>query len=263
MGRQRYQRCAKPLWYDPPVTSVIVLAAALVTPTPPAPPGVVHHTRIAGRKVRYTEWGSGEPALLLHGGGRSIQESFAAQIPALSGSYRVIAPERDESAYPLSYANMTEETVAFLDAIGVGSAHVIGWSDGGVIGLLLAARHPDHVRSLVVSGANMNVQGLRSDVVERMKNVATGTPDSLMPLRTLWLSWDGDVAELEHVAAPTLVFFGDHDIVREDQVKEILSAIPNARPFFIAGAGHDLLQTHAAKVNPAILEFLAKADTQP
>lgn len=116
---------------------------------------------LLGREVRSEVVGAGEPVLLLHGGFCSL-ESLQPQADALAGDHRVLAFERPghgrspdvEGDY--SYAEGVAQALAYLDAMRVGSAHVIGYSDGGIIGLLLARDHPERVRSLVAISANLD-----------------------------------------------------------------------------------------------------------
>ena len=103
--------------------------------------------------------GTGDPVLLLHGGFCSI-ESLRAQSDALVPDHRVYAFERPGHGRSADidgdygYARMVADTLAYLDAVGLESAHVVGYSDGAIIGLLLALDHPGRVRSLTGPGAS-------------------------------------------------------------------------------------------------------------
>ncbi|WP_440710889.1 alpha/beta fold hydrolase [Herbiconiux sp. YIM B11900] len=106
----------------------------------------------------------GEPVLLLHGGFCSL-ESMRAQFEALAVSHRVHAFERPghgrsaDIGEDYSYDRSLSDTLGYLDAQGLGSAHLVGYSDGAIIGLLLALRHPERVRSLVAISANLDPSG--------------------------------------------------------------------------------------------------------
>jgi pimeloyl-ACP methyl ester carboxylesterase len=99
-------------------------------------------------------------------GGLCTNETWAAQIPAFAESFRVIAPERRGHGHtadvpgPLTYAAMSTDTIGFVDKIVAGPAHLVGWSDGGIVGLMVAIARPDLVRKLVVIGANFDTAGV-------------------------------------------------------------------------------------------------------
>jgi len=102
--------------------------------------------------------GDGPPVVLLHGAFAGAS-SWAAQAPALAeAGYRVHVPERRGHAHtgdvdgPLSYGVMADDTAAYLDEVVGGPAHLVGWSDGAVVGLLVARRRPDLVDRLVLIG---------------------------------------------------------------------------------------------------------------
>jgi len=114
---------------------------------------------VNGIKVYYEIYGAGEPLLLLHGNSGSI-ENFVYQIPELSKHFRVIAVDSraqgksTDSDKEITYALMASDMSALIDKLNLGSVHVVGWSDGGIVGLELALAHPQQVKKLVTFGAN-------------------------------------------------------------------------------------------------------------
>src|SRR5688572_19155545 len=119
---------------------------------------------IFDKKIYYEEYGQGTPLILLSGGGleRSIKD-FENCIPGLAERYRVIAPDtpgqgRSEQADTLTYDILLEFTSRLIDSLKIDSAYVMGWSDGGIIGILLAEKRPDKIKKVIAVGAN---NGLR------------------------------------------------------------------------------------------------------
>jgi pimeloyl-ACP methyl ester carboxylesterase len=108
--------------------------------------GAGEYVNAGGVHTYYEIYGEGEPLVLLHGG-LATAESWAMQIPALSERHRVYVPERrghgrtPDVAGPITYEIMAADTGAFLDAAGAG-AHLVGWSDGAMVGMLVALRRP-------------------------------------------------------------------------------------------------------------------------
>jgi len=125
---------------------------------------------VNGARLHYLTAGAGEPLLLLHGGLRSSEE-FRGILPGLAAKFRVIALDRGghgrsaDSGQPFDYAAMAVEVDAFLQRIGVESAYVLGFSDGGVVGCQLAARYPRRVKRLIAIGANARVEGMTEKIV--------------------------------------------------------------------------------------------------
>jgi pimeloyl-ACP methyl ester carboxylesterase len=119
---------------------------------------------IFGKKIYYEEYGQGPPLILLSGGGlnRSIND-FRQCIPDLAKHYRVIAPDtpgqgRSEQADTLTYPLLLEFTSRLIDSLKVDSAYVMGWSDGAITGILLAAKRSDKIKKVIAVGANNGIR---------------------------------------------------------------------------------------------------------
>jgi pimeloyl-ACP methyl ester carboxylesterase len=228
--------------------------------------------------------GSGEPLLLLHGGFCSI-ETWAGQIPALAEHYEVHAPERPGNGRsadrpgPVSFDHMVRDSLAYLDAAGLESAHVVGFSDGAITGLLLALEHPERVRSLVSISANLDPSIFDED--EEEDDGESGAAPGESDLRAAYarLSPDGPehaevvldkllrmwraepnipVESLARISAPTLVLAGDRDSIPTGHTIEIARGIPGAELCIVPHAGHMVIEQHPDVVNRHILEFLAR-----
>jgi pimeloyl-ACP methyl ester carboxylesterase len=115
---------------------------------------------IRGSNIYYEEYGKGMPLLLLSGGGisRSIKD-FEKCIPGLSQHYRVIAPDtpgqgRSDQPDTLTYDIIADTMSKLIDSLNVDSVYIMGWSDGGIVSILLAERRPDKVKKVIAVGAN-------------------------------------------------------------------------------------------------------------
>jgi pimeloyl-ACP methyl ester carboxylesterase len=122
---------------------------------------------VNGLSMYYEIHGNGEPLLLLHGGASSIPEEW---LPSFAPHFRVIAPEQmghgrtaDLVDRPFHYHGMAEDTSELMRRLEIESAAVVGYSDGGIIGLDLAIHHPERVTRLAVTGANARTAGYTSD----------------------------------------------------------------------------------------------------
>lgn len=221
-----------------------------------------------------------EPLLLLHGGFEH-GETWAPQVPSLSANYRLIIPDRRGHGRtadvdgPITYELMANDTAALLDMLGIGPAHVVGFSDGANTAMLLALARPDLVRRVVLVGGNFHHSGtlpelfamMESDETEPMLRslydpLSPDGPDHFPVLRDkLMRMWREEPtlteANLAGIAAPTLVIGGDDDLVSLEHLVAQYRAIPNSRLAIIPAASHMLLFEHPDLGNGLITEFLA------
>ncbi len=239
------------------------------------------HNRALGRyyNIRgfrmYAEvYGKGEPLLIIHGNGGSI-DNFIYQIPYFATKYRVIVADsraQGLSADPadsLSYEMMADDYAALLDSLHADSTYVIGWSDGGINGLLLAIRHPEKVKKLAVTGPN-----LRPDttaiwpVVLNMfepeyvklaakKTKTAGESGAYKLMNLLVREPHIPLADLHKIKAPSLIIGGDHDVIKEDHIMEIYHNIPRAYLWIIPASGHSTPIMYKDDFNRVIDHFFA------
>ena len=124
----------------------------------------------------YEEQGSGEPLLMIMGLGGDLQ-AWLRVAPVLARQYRVItfdnrgagrtgAPDK-----PYSIAGMADDAAALLEALGIGKAHVLGFSMGGYIAQELALQHPGLVEKLILLSTACSIEGYIRSVVLGMQQV--------------------------------------------------------------------------------------------
>jgi len=239
-----------------------------------------------GTRIYWEAFGTPEapPVIVLHAGLTSIA-FMGGQIETLAESYRVLAIDsrghgKSSSTAPIpTYEMMTDDVVAVMDDRRIARADVVGWSDGGNIGLDLARRYPDRVRRLVAIGANRTPPPDGQDA-QMTKEFKDAKPDASMfyPLRYLYEKnsptpdkWpeffereramvfagpNWSLAELGAIRAPVLLLNGEHDLVLLPYATEMKNAIPGARLEIVPGEGHELPLANPAKANPIILAFL-------
>lgn len=234
-----------------------------------------------GVRTYYAEHGSGQALILLHGG-MVDGDSFAQQTPAFAERFRVIVPDRRGHGRtadvdgPISYDVMADDTIAFIEALGIGPAHLVGWSDGGDVGLLVAIKRPNLVRRLVTIGSNFSADGLTREAAEAFK---PDTPTSAVPImhetwkvnavdpdqfdtvlakmQRCWFDYAIPTADLARITAPTLVMVGDDDITRFEHTIELYDTVPDAQLAVIPGASHLVPLEKPDLVNQLVLDFLA------
>ncbi|RVW10013.1 alpha/beta fold hydrolase [Prescottella agglutinans] len=228
-----------------------------------------------GASLHYEVSGEGEPLVLLHGNSENLGY-FAAQAPGFAQRYRVIAldtrahGESTRGDGPLDFDRFADDVCVVLDALGVGSAHVLGYSDGGNTALTLALRRPDRVRSLIVNGANLDPHGLgwKFRVPATLAWLVAGPVAWLSPTLARKRELLGLMVLHPHIPAdglaaitvPTLVVVGERDPIPRRHTELIAHSIPGAELAIVPDAGHACAEERPAAFNAVVLDFLARAE---
>jgi pimeloyl-ACP methyl ester carboxylesterase len=236
---------------------------------------------VQGATLYFESYGSGEPLLLLHGNDQSIH-SLRKQIDHFRNSRLVIAVDSRGHGNSklgtdnLSYDLMAEDVAALLRHLDIETLDIIGWSDGGIIGLLLAIRHPELVRKLVVMGAALNPQGahgwafpparsMQSDALEKLAlgDSSEETHAQLQKASLLLSQPDIEPKALAAIVSPVLVVAGDEDVIRNEHTLQIYRTLEKAHLFIIPGATHFAPLTHPALFNAAAERFFEMDFARP
>jgi pimeloyl-ACP methyl ester carboxylesterase len=229
------------------------------------------YVNIRGFKMYYETYGSGQPLLMIHGNGGSIN-NFMYQIPYFSNNYKVIVADSRaqgksvDNSDTLSYEMMTDDLNALLDALHIDSAYVIGWSDGGIDGLLLAIRHPDKVKKLAVTGANLwpDTTAVNHIVYHWAMHLNDSlahlpqTPEVKHQLKLAHLlSYEPNISleQLHRIKCPTLVIGGDHDILLPKHTMLIADNIPKSYLWILPNSGHSTPVHYKEMFNQVVGNF--------
>jgi pimeloyl-ACP methyl ester carboxylesterase len=217
-------------------------------------------------------YGQGQPLLFIHGNGGSIN-NFTKNIPYFSSKYKVIIADsrsHGKSADPadsLSYEMMADDYAALLDAMKIDSAYVVGWSDGGINGLLMAIRHPKKVKKLAITGANLRpdttavpqaVWDMVTPMYEGLKAKADKSEverNGFKLLRLLIENPHIPLTDLQKISCPTLVIGGDHDVIKEEHTMEIYKNIPKAYLWILPNSGHSTPVVYSTEFNTKVAAF--------
>ena len=230
---------------------------------------------IRGFKMYAEVYGEGEPLLIIHGNGGSIS-NFLYNIPYFSKKYKVIIADSraqgksKDTGDSLTYEMMADDYAALLTAMNIKSAKVIGWSDGGINGLLLAIRHPEKVNKLAVTGANLEpdtnavfkeVWDIVAPAYKQLKAKANKTAKEKEDLKLLRLLWEQPhipVSSLGKISCPVLVIGGDHDVIKEEHTMLIYHSIPKAYLWILPNSGHSTPVVYKDLFNTTVDDFFYK-----
>lgn len=191
---------------------------------------------------------SGEPLVLIHGAYMTIPTNWEPMILALSGTHQVIAVElqghgrTSDRDTPITYEGMADDVAALLDHLGVARAAAFGYSMGGGVAIRLAMQHPDRVSRLVVASIPIDYAAFPDDFHDSVASFGpemfAGTPfaaahtdlgktpaefvtlfEKLRDLDLERYSWDE--AAFAAIAVPSLLIFGDADVIKIDHVAKM------------------------------------------
>jgi pimeloyl-ACP methyl ester carboxylesterase len=240
-------------------------------------PAAGKYYSIRGFRMYCEIYGEGQPLLIIHGNGGSI-ENFASNIPYFSQKYKVIIADsraQGKSADPgdsLTYEMMADDLAALLDQLHVDSANVIGWSDGGINGLLLAIRHPGKVKKLAVTGANLvpdttavfqEIWDMVRPMYAKMKEKKWGdmSPMERTGYKLVRLLCDQPripLSDLHGIQCPSLVIGGDHDVIKPAHTMLIADNIPHSYLWILPNSGHSTPVVYAGLFNSTVDDFFKK-----
>ncbi len=226
---------------------------------------------IRGIRMYYEVYGTGKPLLIIHGNGGSIKD-FKNQIPYFAKTYKVILADSraqgksTDTSDSLTYEMMADDLNALLTKLRVDSCYVIGWSDGGIDGLLLAMRHPEKVKKLAITGANLwsDTTAVEPDLFQ----LIVSTNDSLAKvtqspavkaqkklINLMVVNPHISTAELKQVRYPTLVIGGDNDVILPKHTLVIAQAIPQSYLWILPNSGHSTLIRYKDAFNQVGSDF--------
>lgn len=222
------------------------------------------YATVNGLRMYYEEHGNGPPLVLLHGGGSTVQTSFGAIIPTLARAHHLIAPEQQAHGHsgdrdrPLSFEQMADDTAALLAELGVAQADVLGFSNGGVVAIELALRHPRLVRRLILCSSFYAHAGMPPQFWQGFSHATMA--DMPRPLRAALVASAPDPAEvparfakmvalmqafqdipdssLRAIAARTLVMVGDRDVMSVEHDARLARLLPHGELAVMPGSGH-------------------------
>src|SRR5271165_2315292 len=266
------------------VLSALAASAAERWESLPPTPAPIHSQRSGqaeanGISIYYAVYGQGSPVILLHGG-LANTDYWGNQIKALAPHHAVIVMDSrghgrsTRDARPYGYDLMADDVVALLDTLHIAKADVVGWSDGAILGLDLAIRHPDRVRNIFAFATNTVTSGVQEGVeknptfaryIERAGHEyarLSATPkDYDAFVAQISKMWDTEPnwtdAQLQSIKAPVWVVDGDHDeAIKRAHTEYIAATIPGAGLLILPNVSHFAFLQDPALFNAAVLHFL-------
>jgi pimeloyl-ACP methyl ester carboxylesterase len=262
-------RARSPLWRELP-------------PTPALPKTERSgYAEVNGIRLWHAVFGQGQPVVFLHGG-LANADYWGLQVPAVARHHQVIVMDSrghgrsTRDTRPYGYDLMADDVVGLLDVLGIGQATIVGWSDGAIIGLDLAIRHPDRVSKVFAFAANTDPSGVIAGVeknptfarfIERAGQeyqALSATPrdytGSVNAISRMWATQPNWTAkQLAAIKVPVLVADGDHDeAIKRPHTEKIAATIPGAGLLILPDTSHFSFLQDPDQFTWHILHFLGQ-----
>ena len=252
-----------------------------ILPPTPAPISTDRggQAQVNGISIHYAIYGQGSPVIFLHGG-LANTDYWGGQVPAVAAHHTVILMDSrghgrsTRDPRPYGYDLMADDVVALMDNLKIARADIVGWSDGGIIGIDLAMRHKDRIGRVFAFAANTVTSGVK-DGVEKNPTFAayieragheyeahSATPkeydkfvDQIGRMWTEQPEWSD--AQLKAIDTPILIVDGDHDeAIKREHTEYIAATIPHAGLLILPNTSHFAFLQDPRQFNFAILHFL-------
>lgn len=204
--------------------------------------------------------GSGQPLIMLHGNGED-HTIFDKALPLLAERFTVYRIDtrghgQSSKVKEFHYDEMADDIYQFIAGMNLEKPVVYGFSDGGILSLLLAIRHPDLLSKIIVSGVNTNPQGIQSRVLVLMKlaNLIVRSPKIKLMLT------EPDITDemLASIRVPVFMTAGSKDLVKLSHVQHIGNMIPDCTTNIFLKESHGSYISHSKKIAEYILDVFSK-----
>lgn len=208
--------------------------------------------------ICYEKTGEGSPVILIHGNGED-HHIFDELVEVMEQDHTVYAMDsrgHGESATPKEYHydDMASDVINLIDALDIEKPYIVGYSDGGIIALIVAMRASNLLSGIVCCGANLTPAGLHHKAVREIKKEYKQTKDP----RTLLMLQEPNIpsSDLRQISVPAMIIAGEKDIVKEKDTIKISENIPNSQLLIIKNASHSSYVVQNAELYTYIKTFL-------
>jgi len=234
---------------------------------------------LRGHKVFSYQWPhDGEAVVLLHGGLSQTSHWDTSVLPAIEDSFHAYGYDRTGHGFTgdrdgsFHFDFQRDEAIAYLEDVVKEPAHLIGYSDGANIALMVAIKRPDLVKSIVSIAANYHHNGIHPlpefdgfIPQEDRDEYASTSPDAphtldekIKKMNAIWkLEPNIDQGELATIECPVLVMAGDDDVVRHEHTIDLFERLPLGQLAIVPGTSHILVKEKPAIVQTLIADFLS------
>jgi pimeloyl-ACP methyl ester carboxylesterase len=235
------------------------------------------YINLRGHQTYSYEWDNdGEAVVLLHGGLSKTSSWDYILVPALEDDFHVFGYDRAGHGFTgdkqgsLHFEFQRDEAIAYLEDVVKEPAHLIGYSDGGIIALMVGIARPDLVKSIVAIGANYHYDAPLSEFTEadvseeeqaEYNLISPDAPHTLLEkkirMNEIWKT-EPDIAlsDIATIQCPVLVLAGDDDVIKHDHTISLYEALPLGQLAIVPGTSHGVVKEKPALMMANIMQFL-------
>ena len=216
------------------------------------------YIQLNSQVICYEKTGEGAPVILIHGN-KGDHHTFDELVETMNSEHTVYAMDSrgfGESATPKEYhyADMACDVINLIHALDIEKPYLVGFSDGGIIALLVAIKASNLISGIVCCGANLNPAGIHHRDLKEIKKEykKTNDPKTFMMLDEPDIS----VGELGNISVPAFIIAGENDCIKEKETKKIAENIKDSRLLILSGENHFSYIVHTDKLYQHIRDFL-------
>lgn len=211
----------------------------------------------------YKKYGSGQPLILLHGNGED-HTIFEKAIPLLENYFTVYAIDsrghgKSSGVSELHYEELAGDIYEFICQLQLEKPIVYGFSDGGIVALLLEINHPNLLSQMVISGVNTQPDGIKAGWLFLFKLAYFFTKSSQMKL--MITEPDISMEMLKKIQIPVAVTAGSKDVIKLSHICEISETIPKSTLEIFKGETHDSYVIGSEKIAEYIIDVCVEKRT--
>ena len=235
------------------------------------------YVNLRGHQIYSYEWeGDGEAVVLFHGGLSKTSSWDYLMVPPLEDEFHVFAYDRTAHGFTgdqpgsLHFAFQVQEAIAYLEDVVKEPAHLIGYSDGGIIALMVAIARPELVKSIVAIGANYHYSAPLSEFAEAFVSeddqaeynlISPDAPHTLLEkiirMNQIWKTEpDISLKDIASIQCPVLVMAGDDDVIKHEHTISLYENLPLGQLAIIPGTSHGVVKEKPALMIAIIMQFL-------
>ncbi len=216
------------------------------------------YINVNGIKLHYEVYGNGEPLIMLHCNSMS-SKIFNKAITVLKHKYKIYAIDsrshgKSEKVKILHYEDMAEDVFQFITKLGIEKPIVYGFSDGAIIGIILASEHQELVKALILSGASLSPESTKDNAMKFFKLWSHIDRSDKMKIMMREPNITDEM--LKKIEIPCFVTAGSRDLIKEEHTRHLAETLPNAKLKIFQGESHSSYINRSTKIARYILESL-------